>query len=156
MSNATKLPTKIYELDFYQWIENTINQIHQGDIDRLDWQSLVEELQDLGNEQKHQLESRLLVIYEHLLKLAYWSQEREYNQRGWKVTILEQRKQLKRLLKRSPSLRPYFREIAQEIYEDARQITSLKTGLNENLFPPEPIATMEEILAEDWLPNFSD
>ncbi|QHU98871.1 DUF29 domain-containing protein [Synechocystis sp. CACIAM 05] len=156
MPNAPELLTRIYELDFYQWIETTINQIQEGDIDKLDWNSLVEELQDLGNEQKHQLESRLLVIYEHLLKLAYWSQERDYNQRGWRVTILEQRKQLRRLLKRSPSLKPYFREVAQEIYEDARQITSLKTGLDENLFPLEPIATVEEILTEDWLPDFRD
>ena len=66
-------------------------------METIDWDYLVEELQDLGNEQKHQLESRLLVIYEHLLKLTYWWQERDYNQRGWQATILEQRKQLKRL-----------------------------------------------------------
>ncbi|MFM7579142.1 MAG: DUF29 domain-containing protein, partial [Microcystaceae cyanobacterium] len=110
----------------------------------------------LGNEQKNQLESRLLVLYEHLLKLTYWSQERNYNQRGWRATILEQRKQLKRLLKRSPSLKPYFQEIAQEIYDDACQITSLKTDLALEQFPKSPIANLEEILNEDWWPELKN
>jgi hypothetical protein len=128
----------------------SIDNIQRGAMETIDWDYLVEELQDLGNEQKHQLESRLLVIYEHLLKLTYWWQERDY---GWQATILEQRKQLKRLLNRSPSLKPYFQEVAQEIYDDACQITSVKTGLNANLFPPSPIANIEQVLNEDWLPE---
>ncbi len=145
-----------YEQDFYGWIQNTVSCIQQGTIHTLDWDQLAEELQDLGNEQKNQLESRLLVLYEHLLKLTYWTQERDYNQRGWRATILEQRKQLKRLLKRSPSLKPYFQEIMQEIYDDACQITSLKTDLASESFPKSPIANMEEILNEDWWPTLKN
>ncbi|MFM7191638.1 MAG: DUF29 domain-containing protein [Microcystaceae cyanobacterium] len=145
-----------YEQDFYCWVQNTIVYIQEGKINALDWAKLVEELQDLGNEQKNQLESRLLVLYEHLLKLTYWSQERDDNQRGWRATILEQRKQLKRLLKRSPSLKPYFQEIAQEIYDDACQITSLKADLALERFPQYPIANLEEILNEDWWPELKN
>lgn len=149
-----KMLTSIrYEQDFYGWIQKTVSCIQAGRLNALDWEQLAEELQDLGNEQKNQLESRLLVLYEHLLKLTYWSQERDDNQRGWRATILEQRKQLKRLLKRSPSLKPYFQEVAQEMYDDARQITSLKTGLALALFPQSPIASMEEILNEEWWPD---
>jgi hypothetical protein len=145
-----------YEQDFYGWIQNTVSCIQKGTIHALDWDQLAEELQDLGNEQKNQLESRLLVLYEHLLKLTYWTQERDYNQRGWRATILEQKKQLKRLLKRSPSLKPYFQEIMQEIYDDACQITSLKTDLALESFPKSPIANMEEILNEDWWPTLKN
>lgn len=145
-----------YEQDFYGWIQNTVSCIQEGTTNALDWAKLVEELQDLGNEQKNQLESRLLFLYEHLLKLTYWSQERDYNQRGWRAIILEQRKPLKRLLKRSPSLKPYFQEIAQEIYDDACQITSLKTDLALERFPQYPIANLEEILNEDWWPELKN
>jgi len=150
------MSTEAYHRDFYQWIQTTIQQIQQGAIDSLDWNNMVEELQDLGNEQKNQLESRLQVLYEHLLKLAYWSQERDYKQRGWRATILEQRKQLKRLLKRNPSLMAYIQEVNQEIYEDARQITATKTGLPLDTFPPFPIANMEDVLNEDWLPDLEE
>ncbi|WP_061545006.1 DUF29 domain-containing protein [Cylindrospermopsis raciborskii] len=153
MIHTPQRVTQLRHIDFYQWVQTTIDNIQRGAMETIDWDYLVEELQDLGNEQKHQLESRLLVIYEHLLKLTYWWQERDYNQRGWRATILEQRKQLKRLLNRSPSLKPYFQEVAQEIYDDACQITSVKTGLNANLFPPSPIANIEQVLNEDWLPE---
>ena len=156
MLDTAQIATQVHDLDFYQWVQTTIDNIQRGAIETIDWDYLVEELRDLGNEQKNQLESRLLVLYEHLLKLTYWWQERDYNQRGWQATILEQRKQLKRLLNRSPSLKPYFQEVAQEIYDDACQITSVKTGLNGNLFPPSPIANIEQVLNEDWLPELKE
>ncbi|MTJ07930.1 DUF29 domain-containing protein [Anabaena sp. UHCC 0204] len=143
----------LYNQDYYQWVQNTIDSIHNRDLNSLDWENLLEELKDLGNEQKHQLESRLLVLFEHLLKLAYWQQERDYNSRGWKGTIIEQRKQIKKLLKRNPSLKSFFLEIVAEIYQDARDIAIVKTGLEPLIFPLEPFFTDEQALDENWLPD---
>ena len=42
-----------------------------------------------------------------------------YDNRGWELTIKEQRKRIRRLLRSSPSLKRYFGEILQEIWEDA-------------------------------------
>ena len=146
-------PEKIYDEDFYKWLQITIQQIHNQDLKSVDWNHLLEELQALGNEQKHQLESRLIVLFEHLIKIAYWEQEREYNQRGWQGTIIEQRKQLKRLLKKNPSLKPYFLEIFEECYQDARDIAIAKTGIAAGNLPLIPILTPEQALDETWLPT---
>ncbi|XHR85025.1 MAG: DUF29 domain-containing protein [Gloeotrichia echinulata GP01] len=143
----------LYSQDFYQWIQTTIQNIRNRELNSLDWENLLEELEDLGNEQKHQLENRLLVLFEHLLKLTYWHQERNYNSRGWKGTIIEQRKQLKKLLKRNPSLKPYLLEVFAEAYQDARDITIVKTGIEPEIFPLEPIVTPEQALDENWLPE---
>lgn len=143
----------LYHQDLYQWIETTIHKIQHQNLDQLDWENLILELEDLGNSQKHELESRLLVLFEHLLKLAYWQQERDYNSRGWKGTIIEQRKQIKKLLKRNPSLKSFFLEIVAEIYQDARDITIVKTGLEPLIFPLEPFFTDEQALDENWLPD---
>ncbi|MDJ1175273.1 DUF29 family protein [Roseofilum capinflatum] len=43
-----------------------------------------------------------------------------YDNRGWELTIKEQRKQIRRLLRSSLSLKTYFTEILSEIWEDAR------------------------------------
>jgi Domain of unknown function DUF29 len=142
----------LYSQDFYQWIQTTIQNIRNRELSYLDWENLLEELEGLGNEQKHQLESRLIVLFEHLLKLTYWHQERNFNSRGWKGTIIEQRKQLKKLLKRNPSLKPYLLEIFAEAYRDARDITIVKTGLDADIFPLEAIVTPEQALDENWLP----
>ncbi|MEH2319927.1 DUF29 domain-containing protein [Nostoc sp.] len=143
----------LYNQDFYHWVQTTIHNIRNRDLKSLDWDNLLEELEDLGNEQKHQLESRLIVLLEHLLKLTYWYQERNYNSRAWQGTIIEQRKQIKKLLKRNPSLKPFFLEIFAETYQDARDITIVKTGLEPEIFPLESIVTLEQALDEKWLPE---
>jgi hypothetical protein len=150
----TQKTEKIYDEDFYKWLEITIQQVRNQDLDSVDWEHLLEELEALGSEQKHRLESRLLVLFEHLLKLAYWEQEREYNQRAWQGTIIEQRKQLKRLLKKNPSLKPYFLEIFEECYQDARDIAIAKTGITAENLPLKPILSPEQALDETWLPSF--
>lgn len=143
----------LYNQDFYQWVQTTIHNIRNRDLKSLDWENLLEELEGLGNEQKHQLESRLIVLLEHLLKLTYWSEERNHNSRGWQGTIIEQRKKIKKLLKRNPSLKPFFSEIFAETYQDARDITIVKTGLEPENFPLESIVTPEQALDENWLPE---
>jgi hypothetical protein len=153
IKDSDKQLNALYNQDFYQWVQTTIDNIHNRDLDSLDWANLLEELEDLGNEQKHQLESRLLVLFEHLLKLTYWHQERNYNSRGWQGTIIEQRKQIKKLLKRNPSLKPFFLEIFAENYQDARDIVIVKTGLEPEIFPLESIASPEQALDENWLPD---
>ncbi|MDB9446454.1 DUF29 domain-containing protein [Anabaenopsis sp. FSS-46] len=143
----------LYKQDFYQWIQTTVKNIRNQDLTFIDWENLLAELEDLGNEQKHQLENRLIVLFEHLLKLTYWHQERNYNSRGWKGTIIEQRKQIKKLLKRNPSLKPYLLEIFDEAYQDARDITVVKTGLEPKIFPVDIAFTTEQALDENWLPE---
>lgn len=143
----------LYDQDFYEWIQTTVQNIRNQDLKSLDWENLLVELEDLGNEQKHQLENRLIVLFEHLLKLTHWHQERDYNSRGWKGTIIEQRKQIKKLLKRNPSLKPYLSEIFIETYQDARDITIVKTEMKAEIFPGEPNFTPEQALDENWLPE---
>lgn len=144
---------QLYERDFYVWTTVTIKQIRERNFDAVDWDNLLEELEDLGSEKKNELESRLLVIFEHLLKLAYWDEERDDNARGWRGTIREQRKRLARLLKKNPSLKPYLLEVFEECYTDARDITIDKTGLPPETFPVLPILTPEQALDETWLPR---
>jgi hypothetical protein len=146
------LDSKQYEQDFYLWITTTIEKIRNRDFDSVEWENVLEELEDLGNERKNELESRLMVLFEHLLKLAYWNEERAYNERGWKGTIREQRKRLNRLLKKNPSLKPYLIEVFDEMYLDARDITIDKTGLPSDTFPVQSIVTVEQALDEAYLP----
>jgi DNA-directed RNA polymerase subunit F len=144
---------KLYEQDFNLWLEKTCHQIRQKDYTSVDWDNLLEELESLGRQEKHELANRLTVLLEHLLKLAFWEAEKAYNARGWRGTIREQRKQIARLLKASPSLKPYLTEIFEECYRDAREITIDKTGLSSEGIPLDAFLTIEQALDENWLPD---
>ncbi|NCR32970.1 MAG: DUF29 domain-containing protein, partial [Microcystis aeruginosa L211-101] len=123
------------------WLESTINQLRQGDFQAVDWQNLLEELADLGKNNRRALESLLTRLLEHLLKLTYWQSQRDYNQAAWKGEIRTFRKQIKKILRDSPSLKPYLSEILEECYTDAREIIIDITELDASIFPVEVLAS---------------
>jgi hypothetical protein len=151
MINIT-IPT-LYDTDYQLWLETTLEQLRRGDFQAVDWQNLLEELADLGKNDRRALKSLLTRLLEHLLKLAYWQSAREYNQRGWKKEIRNFRLQIADILEDSPSLKSYLREILPKCYLDARQLLIDETGLDASVFPPEVLASLEEILDENWLPD---
>ena len=146
--------SNLYDSDYQLWLENTINQLRQGDFQGVDWENLLEELEDLGKSERRALESLLTRLLEHLLKLTYWQSQRDYNQAGWKKEIRNFRIQIKKILKESPSLKLYLREILQECYLDARNLLIDETELDASIFPLEVLANLEEILDQNWLPDW--
>lgn len=112
------MATSLYEQDFVLWTKEQSRYLGNRDLEAIDWDNIQEELLAWGRSERQQLENRLEVLLEHLLKRCYV--DSTYDNRGWELTIKEQRKQIRRLLRSSPSLKTYFTEIFSEIWEDAR------------------------------------
>ena len=146
----------LYDSDYQLWLESTINQLRRGDFQGVDWQNLLEELADLGKNNRRALKSLLTRLLEHLLKLTYWQSQRDYNQAGWKKEIRNFRLQIADLLADSPSLKSYLREILAKCYLDARNLLIDETQLDASIFPGEVLASLEEILDQNWLPDWED
>ena len=146
----------LYDSDYQLWLESTINQLRRGDFQSVDWPNLLEELADLGKSERRALKSLLTRLLEHLLKLTYWQSQRDYNQAGWKKEIRNFRLQIADLLADSPSLKSYLREILAKCYLDARNLLIDETKLDASIFPGEVLANLEEILDENWLPDWGD
>ena len=143
----------LYEQDFYQWIQTTAKLLKERRFDDVAWESLIEEIESMGRSEKKEVKSRLIVIIEHLLKLMYWEAEKTYNARGWRNTIVEQRRQIGLSLEDSPSLRPLLREMFLDCYRIAREDALRKYQLSSDLFPTEPPFSLEDVLNSDYLPE---
>ena len=67
--------TQLYERDFVRWTEEQSRALRDaagiGTNLPLDWENLAEEIESLGQSQRHELRSRIAVILEHLLKLEH-------------------------------------------------------------------------------------
>jgi Domain of unknown function DUF29 len=111
------MDSSLYEKDFALWVEQQSKYIEKRALEAIDWENIQEEIVGLGRGERHQLENRLEVLLEHLLKRFYVNSA--YDNRGWELTLKEQRKQMKRLLRSSPSLKIYLAKILPEIWEDA-------------------------------------
>lgn len=124
----------LYEQDYSLWLEKTVSLLKNKDFEQLDLEHLIEEIEGLNKSDRREIYNRLVVWFEHQLKLNYWHEELEQNRRGWQLTINEQSRKIKRILKDSPSLKNYVKEIANEAYQDALDNAILITDLRDR-FP---------------------
>ncbi|MFM7364639.1 MAG: DUF29 domain-containing protein [Cuspidothrix sp.] len=143
---------KLYDQDFYLWIQTTVQQLKERNLEQLDIENLIEEIDSMGRSEKRELKTRLVVLIEHLLKLQYWTDEKEYNARGWRNTVIEQRRQIAYTLVDSPSLKAILNDVFLDCYQDARKDTINKYQLSSNLFPEESPFTLTEVLNQDFIP----
>ncbi|WP_413171160.1 DUF29 domain-containing protein [Anabaena azotica] len=144
------LSQTLYEQDYPQWLETTLQQLQARDIENLDWENLIEEIATLGNEQKHKLESYLLQLLKHLLLYQHWSLPDCKNH--WEVEIDNFRVEIRKLTK-SKNLYNYFLTVLDEVYNDAARQAKKKSGLN--CFPQTCPYTIEQILDVEYLPPFT-
>ncbi|MBF2057466.1 MAG: DUF29 domain-containing protein [Cyanobacterium sp. T60_A2020_053] len=148
-----KTETKnLYDTDYNLWVLETVKKLETKNFTHLDLDNLIEEVLDLSRRDKRKLESLLIRLCEHLLKLSYWELEREKNQGHWQGEIRNFRLQIKRLLKDSPSLKSYLQDIFEESYQNGAKIASDRSKLPLNTFPKTPLADLAQILDENWLP----
>ncbi|MGL5034415.1 MAG: DUF29 domain-containing protein [Microcystaceae cyanobacterium] len=141
--------TTLYETDFNQWIEETAKTLKNGNFQALDLENLIEEIESMGRSDKHEIGNRLEVLIMHLLK---WKYQPHKQTNSWRLTINEQRRAIRRVLKTSPSLKPYLRENLIDFYQDAREAAIDETGLPSENFPKDCPFTQEEILDTVFFP----
>ncbi|BAZ80498.1 DUF29 domain-containing protein [Sphaerospermopsis kisseleviana CS-549] len=127
----TQVAVSLYEQDYLLWIEDTVNKLRSRDIEGLDFENLIEEIESLGRSDKRELENRLEELLEHILKRKYVNMPDCY--RRWVESIIKQRNGLRKLLKNSPSLKPYFSQVFDEAYAEALKI--VRNGYPQCEFP---------------------
>ncbi|ELR96366.1 DUF29 domain-containing protein [Gloeocapsa sp. PCC 73106] len=148
MSIHTDLQS-LYEIDSYQWLEETIKLLKSNSLDAIDLEHLIEELEDLGRSERNAVESLLEQIIRHLLLLQYWSEESFLNSAHWRAEITGFRTQLKRKL--TSNLRNHLQKELASLYQDALAYVQQKTSLKVN-FPEDIPYSLEELLDLNWLP----
>ncbi|MDB9458446.1 DUF29 domain-containing protein [Dolichospermum circinale CS-1225] len=154
MANITYIDNNktLYDQDFYLWVQTTIQHLQERNLEQLDIENLIEEIDSMGRSEKKELKTRLVVLIEHLLKLQYWIEEKDDNARGWRNTVVEQRRQITYTLADSPSLKAILNDVFLPCYQDAKKDTINKYQLPSNLFPEEPPFSLAQVLNADFIP----
>jgi len=62
---------RLYDRDFLEWTEATVQAIRTGRWNDIDREALAEEIEDLGKRDRREVISRLQVLLQHLLKCKY-------------------------------------------------------------------------------------
>jgi hypothetical protein len=140
----------LYETDLNLWLQETVKLLKQKKLDQLDIDNLIEEIEAMGRSEKKGLRSNLEQLLMHLLKWKYQPNKRTGS---WERSILEHRNRILEDLEDSPSFNPYFEDIFDKCYQNARKYAKAETNLPLNIFPEVCPFTKTEILTSDYLPN---
>ncbi|MBD0344622.1 MAG: DUF29 family protein, partial [Coleofasciculus sp. Co-bin14] len=68
----------LYEGDYLRWIETTVERLRSQDYADVDWENLIEEIEDIGRSERRSLESHLIIVLEEFLKLSETKPASEY------------------------------------------------------------------------------
>jgi Domain of unknown function DUF29 len=139
-----------YEEDLYAWSQGQAALLRARRTAGLDWENLAEEILAMGGRDRRKLESRLCVILLHLLK---WQAQPALRGASWRKTLRTQRREIRKLLKQSPSLRRQVPELMREAYLDALKDAVDETGLPADRFPVDCPYQPDDVLAEGYLPD---
>ncbi len=139
-----------YEQDFQGWINQHIAWLKTGQFHELDVEHLIEELEDMGQSNIRELENRLVILIAHLLK---WQFQAAQQSGSWRSSIIEQRVQILRLLRKIPSLKRELPNAVSEAYADALSLALEETGLPEKTFPLVCPYSLEQLLDKTFYPH---
>ncbi len=120
------------EADLYSWAVRQAALLREGRLTEIDAAAIAEEIDDVGEEEYHRLESALRVLMLHLLK---WDHQPERRSRSWTLSIQEHRRRAQRQLLRSPGLKSQLDDALTAAYEDASLEAACETGLPMRLIP---------------------
>jgi hypothetical protein len=146
------MPDQLYSTDYVAWAEQTAQKLRDCRFDEIDISALAEEIEDLGGSQRDSVDSRLTQLLMHLLKWQYQEEYRvRYGDKSWRTSIANQRIGLRKLFRKSPSLKRFAAECLPDSYADAVELAMEETGLKE--FPEECPWTLDQALDRDFYPH---
>jgi hypothetical protein len=146
MTTTEPLPLSLlYEQDETAWLEAMAHLAAHGKYAAMDHANLSEYLADMAKRDRREVSSRLVTLLTHLLK---WQRQQEQRSGSWQGTILEQRRELRKLLE-SGTLHNHAVAVLAESYADARKQAAAETGLPRSTFPVDCSWDLDSLLADD-------
>jgi hypothetical protein len=152
-AESPEIPAVRPEDDFYRWLLNQAAALRDHRPTSLDWTNLAEELEAMARREEDALESQLVRLLKHLLKFRYQSHKITGS---WEASMEDSREQIRRGVRRSPSLSGKLDEIFAAAYPRARRQAGAEMRLRkhewEKLFPPSCEWPLASVLDDNFWP----
>jgi hypothetical protein len=140
--------SELYEDDIAAWAARQADLLRRRASNKLDWDNIAEEIADVGRSEEREVESRLAIACEHLLK---WEFQPRLRSNSWRSSVVQARTRIARVIRRNPSLKSYPATVLADAYQDGRDVAEAETGL---LHLPETCPwTVEQVLDRSFWPG---
>ena len=148
-----------YDTDVYAWSQRQgalLRRLAAGervnDAD-LDWPNIAEEIETVGRSERSAVASHIATIIEHLIKLQ--ASPTVEPRAGWQITVVRARRDVQRLLRENPSIRPQIEATIVEELLAARKLAAMAmTAHNEiPIVDPQTLTYAQEQVLGEWFPD---
>jgi hypothetical protein len=140
---------ELYETEYDRWLSEMVRLLKNRQLEKLDYENLIEELEALGRSERSAVKSLLLQIIIHLMLYQFWQSESKRNANHWAGEIITFRVQLEDRL--TTNLRNYLENELPRIYQNALLIVQKKTQVNS--LPEQCPYSLQQLLDKNWFPN---
>lgn len=139
-----------YDRDVVAWANEQAALLRAGRFSELDIEHIADEVEDVGKSEQRELVSRMAILLAHLLK---WQFQPERRGNSWLFTIKDQRRLIKRRLKKMPSLNAMFNDPdwLDEMWVDGVAVARHETSIED--WPETCIWSMDQVMDADFLPE---
>lgn len=144
--------SELYDRDYYAWVQDQVDALRRRRIEDVDWENVAEEIEDLGKSQRQSVESQMVRMLEHLLKLQYaGGTMRKNNARGWQLSVKDARLVLRKLLDQNPSLSPQLAGMLPYAYQRGRLAALRKARLPDHAIPESCPWEVEQVMDDNFM-----
>lgn len=146
----------LYETDFYAWAKNqadALRRLADAQVNTpapIDWEHLIEEVDELAKARLRELRARYTVLVAHLLK---WQFQPDKRSSSWRGAIVEQRNEIEDLLEESPSLKRMRVQELEKAWPRGRRMAAAETGLSEESLPHSVAYAVDEVESFNFWPE---
>jgi hypothetical protein len=145
--------SELYDRDYYAWVQDQVDALRQHRVEDVDWENVAEEIEDLGKSQRRSIESQMVRMLEHLLKLQHASDPiRRNNARGWQLSVKDARLVMRKLLDENPSLHPELAGMLPYAYQRGRLAALRKAKLPDQAIPESCPWAVEQVMDDNFVP----
>ena len=116
----------LYEADEYAWIKQQVAVLDAGDLHRLDRINLATYLTDMAKRDRRELQSRLTVLAQHIIKFYAQSEKQS---RSWQLTVREQQREIEKIVADSTTLANEVDAMLPKVLADAIKDAVIETGM---------------------------
>lgn len=163
-------PRELYWNDSYTWALEQAAALRRRDFDAVDWDNVIEEVEDVGRSQERAWESQCQRIVLHMLKLQHWQPEDPTIGMGWIQSVDNARLELEKTVSKNPGLKSAREEMLRDAWRYGRRLAVNQLAIYElgskeapgyknvqrqwmQRIPESCPYTVAQIEDEDWWPE---
>lgn len=111
---------ELYHSDEFSWAMQQAEALRRRNFDAIDWDNVIEEIEDVGARHKDKWIALCARTLEHLLAIEHRDRASNSALRAWVGEVDNFRRQIAKVLRRNPGLQGQYAAIFADAWEDAR------------------------------------